>query len=118
MDKKPLVEGRIANFGISLDVFAFWMGGSWVFLVHPETTLPDKGGGKALIHKMWIKVVFCFVSTPPLGKPSRELPPNRVGGFGLNAPQMPLNNFASIFLNPFRFYDNIRTLFCIQSFFF
>ena len=25
MDERPLVEGYIANFGISLDVFAFWM---------------------------------------------------------------------------------------------
>ena len=51
MDKRPLVEGHIANFGISLDIFQFlrlewfflffkkiWF---WVFLVHPETTLPD-----------------------------------------------------------------------------
>ena len=46
-----LVEGRIANFGISLDVFEFlrfWVFflflkkiGFWVFLVHPETTLPN-----------------------------------------------------------------------------
>ena len=51
MDQRPLVEGRIANFGISLDVFEFlhfwWFfrfskkSVFWVFLVHPETTLPD-----------------------------------------------------------------------------
>ena len=46
-----LVKGRIANFGISLEVFEFLRfgcffcfskkSGFWVFLVHPETTLPD-----------------------------------------------------------------------------
>ena len=52
MDWRPLVEGSIANFGISLDVFEFlrfgWFffpffkkSGFWVFLVHPETTLPE-----------------------------------------------------------------------------
>ena len=25
MEKRPLVEGYIANFGISLDVFEFWI---------------------------------------------------------------------------------------------
>ena len=45
------MEGRIANLGISLDVFEFLhfgdffrfskKSGFWVFLVHPETTLPD-----------------------------------------------------------------------------
>ena len=51
MDQRPLVQGRIANFGISLDVFEFLHFGwffpfkkksfFWVFLVHPETMLPD-----------------------------------------------------------------------------
>ena len=49
MDKRLLVKGRIANFGISLDVFlsfAFWMIFSvfqknQVFCVFLETTLPD-----------------------------------------------------------------------------
>ena len=51
MDKRPLVEGCIANFGISLDIFEFCVlddffrfskkSGFLVFLVHPETTLPD-----------------------------------------------------------------------------
>ena len=50
MDKRPLVEGRIANFGTFLDVFEFvcfgWFFpffknfGFWVLLVHPETMLP------------------------------------------------------------------------------
>ena len=51
MDKKPLVEGRIANFGIYLDVLTFCVFGAFfrfskkmgflVFLVRPEITLPD-----------------------------------------------------------------------------
>ena len=50
MDYRPLAEGRIANFGIFLDVFEFLRfgyffplkkNGFWVFLVHPESTLPD-----------------------------------------------------------------------------
>ena len=46
MDKRLLVKGYIANFGISLDVIAFWMiffvkkkEGFWVFLVHPTVVL-------------------------------------------------------------------------------
>ena len=45
MDERPLVEGYIANIGISLDVFKFLQFGRffpffkkmdfWVFLVHP-----------------------------------------------------------------------------------
>ena len=45
MDERPLVEGYIANFGISLDVLSFCVlddffhfskkMGFWVFLVHP-----------------------------------------------------------------------------------
>ena len=52
MDYRPLVEGCIANFGIFLDIFEFLSFGRFfsvfsknsgfgVFLVHPETTLPD-----------------------------------------------------------------------------
>ena len=46
-----LVKGRVANFGIFLDVLSFCVlddflsfskkSGFAVFLVHPETTLPD-----------------------------------------------------------------------------
>ena len=44
--QRPLVEGRIANFCISFcvlhDFFRFSKkSGFWVFLVHPETMLPD-----------------------------------------------------------------------------
>ena len=45
MDERPLVEGYMANFGISLDIFEFFRFGLffpfkkklgfWVFLVHP-----------------------------------------------------------------------------------
>ena len=52
MDKRPLVKGRIANFGIFLDVFAFWTifsafkkkSGFGVLFVQQnmvENTLPD-----------------------------------------------------------------------------
>ena len=49
MDWRPLVEGYIANIGISLDVFEFWRFGwffpffkkfgFWLFLVHPSVVL-------------------------------------------------------------------------------
>ena len=50
MDERPMVEGYIANFGITLDVFeffAFWIIfsvipkflGFWLFLVHPTVVL-------------------------------------------------------------------------------
>ena len=47
MDYRPLVKGYIANFGISLDVFEFWIifsvlnffFGFCVFLVHPTVAL-------------------------------------------------------------------------------
>ena len=51
MDWRPLVKGRIANFGIFLDILSFCVLddfflfskkiGFRVFLVHPENTLPD-----------------------------------------------------------------------------
>ena len=49
MDERPLVEGYIANFGISLDVLSFCVLddffrfsknlGFWVFLVYPTVVL-------------------------------------------------------------------------------
>ena len=65
MDLRPLVKGRIANFGISLDFLSFCVlddffrfskkSGFWVFLVHLETTLPDglETSGQRVYRLFW-----------------------------------------------------------------
>ena len=74
MDERPLVEGRITNFGLSLDIFEFFAlydffrlkkMGFWVFQVHPKTTLPDglETSGRRAYRKFWhISRPFCALN--------------------------------------------------------
>ena len=65
MDSRPLVKGSIPNFGIFLDILSFCVLdnffrfsnnlGFLVFLVHPETTLPDglEPSGQRAHYQFW-----------------------------------------------------------------